>query len=99
MNRIQLIPAFFAPILLFAQSGGFAPAELLKPLKDSWPTYNGDYSGRRYSALKEVNASTVKNLSLAWMSRMTPGGGNTGGGFRGRGGGGPAAPLIVGGEG
>ncbi len=99
MNRIQFLPAFFAPVLLFAQSGGLTPSELLKPLKDSWPTYNGDYSGRRYSALKEVNTSTVKNLSLAWMSRLTPGGGNTGGGFRGRGGGGPAAPLIVGGEG
>src|SRR5215468_4639914 len=99
MSWIKLLPACFAPALLLAQSGGLAPADLLKPLKDSWPTYNGDYSGRRYSALKDVNKSTVKNLSLAWTSRLTAGGGNVGGGFRGRGGFGPAAPLITGGEG
>jgi len=100
MNCIKFVPAFLAPALLFAQSGSLAPSELLKPLKESWPTYNGDYSGRRFSALKEVNTSTVKNLSLAWMSHLTAGAGNTGGAFfRGRGGGGPAAPIIVGGEG
>ena len=43
------------------------PAELLKPLGDSWPTYSGDYTGRRYSALTQVNQSHVKNLTLAWV--------------------------------
>jgi len=88
---------------VFAQGGGVTPAELLKPLKDSWPSYNGDYTGRRYSALKAINTQTVKNLSLAWTIKMTPGmpqsgGGGFGGGRRGFGGG-PSAPLIVGGEG
>jgi len=81
---------------LFAQS--LDPAELLKPLKDSWPTYNGDYTGKRYSALTQVNQSNVKHLTLAWMSRLTPGAGGQAGGFR-RGGGPPAAPVIIGGEG
>src|SRR5690349_17543350 len=99
MIRIRLFSALLSPALLLAQSGGLAPSELLKPLADSWPTYNGDYSGRRYSALKEVNTSTVKNLSLAWTSRLTAGAGNTGpGAARGRGMG-PGAPVIVGGEG
>ncbi len=80
---------------LFAQGNGVAPDELLKPLKDSWPTYNGDYTGRRYSALTAINASTVKHLSLAWSIRLTPGGNPPGGGAgRGR-----AGKLIVGGEG
>jgi alcohol dehydrogenase (cytochrome c) len=83
--------------LLPAQGGPVTPAELLKPLKDSWPTYNGDYSGKRYSALKQVNASNVRSLSLAWMTRFTPGPGNAGG--FGRGGGSGPTPLIVGGEG
>ena len=96
MNRTKFVPALLTPVLLtpvllIAQSGGLSPTELLKPLKESWPTYNGDYSGCRYSSLKQVNAETVKNLSLAWMSRLTAGAGNTGGGlFRGRGGGAPA---------
>ena len=45
-------PFLLAPAILLAQGGGVTPAELLKPLKDSWPTYNGDYSGKRYSALR-----------------------------------------------
>ena len=32
---------------------GLDPAKLLKPGTDSWPTYNGDYSGRRFSTLDE----------------------------------------------
>ena len=43
----------------------------LKPLGDSWPTYSGDYSGRRYSALTQINQSNVKNLTLAWTARLT----------------------------
>ncbi len=62
-------------------------------LVNDWPTYSGDYSGKRYSKLTQVNQSNVKNLTLAWTSRMTAGAGGGGG----RGGGG--APTIVGGEG
>src|SRR5690349_12950980 len=82
------------------QSRGVDDAMLLKPLADNWPTYSGDYSGRRYSALTQINRTTVKNLTLVWSTRIQPGmpaaGGRGGfGGF----GGGPAVPTIVGGEG
>lgn len=87
---------FFVQFLLYAQ--GVGPAQLLKPLSDSWPTYSGDYSGKRYSALKQIDQSNVKDLSLAWSIRLTAGLPNTGG--RGLAFGGPAAvPTIVGGEG
>src|SRR4051794_41096371 len=102
MKSIFLLtaPLLCTSAVLLGQGGGVSPADLLKPLKDSWPTYNGDYSGKRYSALTQVNTTTVKNLSLAWMIRLSPGPGNPGGGPRfGRGGGAPAAPVIVGGEG
>jgi alcohol dehydrogenase (cytochrome c) len=99
-----------APALLVAQNtGGLDPAALLKPLSDSWPTYSGDYTGRRYSALTQIDQTTVKNLGLAWTTRgLTEGSGPTGraaggagngGGGGGRGGGGPVVPLIVSGEG
>jgi alcohol dehydrogenase (cytochrome c) len=75
------------------------PALLTKPLGDSWPTYSGDYSGKRYSSLKQIDQSNVKNLTLAWVSKVTAGAGGGGGGG-GRGGfGGGGAPTIVGGEG
>ena len=53
-------------------NGGLDPAAIRKPLADSWPTYSGDYTGRRYSALTQVNQTTVKNLSLAWTARLAP---------------------------
>src|SRR4051812_6555182 len=37
---------------------------------DSWPTYHGDYTGRRYSTLKQINTANVKSLSLAWVYRL-----------------------------
>jgi alcohol dehydrogenase (cytochrome c) len=89
-------------LLLGQSSGGVDPASLLKPLADSWASYSGDLTGRRYSALTQINQSTVKNLGLAWIARgLTEGAGPTGraGGGGGRGGGGGGAPLIVGGEG
>jgi alcohol dehydrogenase (cytochrome c) len=47
-----------------------APAQLLQPLQDSWPTYSGDYSGKRYSRLKQLDPSNVSHLSLAWTTRL-----------------------------
>jgi len=92
-------PLVVLPIVLSGQGRGVAPAELLKPLADSWPTYSGDYSGKRYSALKQINQATVKNLTLSWVGRLTEGPGNTGRGGRGGGRGGGGAPVIIGGEG
>jgi alcohol dehydrogenase (cytochrome c) len=47
-----------------------APAQLLQPLQDSWPTYSGDYTGKRYSRLKQLDPSNVSHLSLAWTTRL-----------------------------
>ena len=60
--------------VLLAGAQGLDPAKLLKPGTDSWPTYNGDYSGRRFSALTKINASNVGGLSLAWVYRLNTGG-------------------------
>src|SRR5437879_12736528 len=96
-------PLLLAPAILLGQGGPVTPAELLKPLKDSWPTYNGDYSGKRYSALTQVNQSNVQHLTLAWSTRVTSGAGTPGGGFGGgrggRGGFGGGTNIITGGEG
>ena len=104
-----------APVLLAGQGqtqgqasgqaqGGLDPATIGKPLADSWPTYSGDYTGRRYSSLTQVNQTTVKNLTLAWVGRVNAGppaaaGGGGFGGFGGGRGGGGGAPVIIGGEG
>src|SRR5579859_7081225 len=48
---------------------GLAPDMLLAPPTNTWPTYNGEYSGRRYSTLDQINASNINSLTLAWVSR------------------------------
>src|SRR5207249_11919600 len=70
------------PLGVFAQKG-LDPSVLLEPPIDAWPTYHGDYSGRHYSSLKQINSTNVKGLSLAWIYRANFG----------------AAGAIVGGEG
>src|SRR5712671_199923 len=64
----------FAACALFAATlfgqGALDPAKLLQQPTDSWPGYNGDYSGRRFSPLKKINSTNVHNLSLQWIYRV-----------------------------
>lgn len=54
-----------------AQTGALRPSEILKPAPDSWPTYSGDYSGRRHSPLKQINQSNVARLKPVWSSKIS----------------------------
>jgi alcohol dehydrogenase (cytochrome c) len=110
LKKLILMASLVALPLASVSVGGQAPvlldpAAIRKPLADSWPTYSGDYTGRRYSSLTQINQTTVKNLTLAWVARLTGGDPASGaaqfgrGGFGGRGGGGGGAPVIIGGEG
>ena len=111
MSRRILVAALVSclvPFVLLAQgqggdpapkkprSAGLDPALLSKPPVDSWPTYHGDYSGRRYSTLKQITGLNVKTLGLAWIYRL-----NTSQGGAVIGGEGPEAPPagVVGGFG
>src|ERR1700761_7118838 len=87
LDRIVLAPLFM--VLCGALCGqGLDPAKLLKPPTDSWPTYNGDYSGRRFSPLSSINADNVASMTLAWVYRLDPGGRSMGGSIN-------SAPLMV----
>jgi hypothetical protein len=93
MKTLRLLVLLLAlpTIWLSAQSpgtGGLDPAAIKKPLSDAWTVYSGDYTGRRFSALKQVDRTTVKNLALAWVARLTAGTGA-----------GPAPPGAGGGPG
>ena len=67
-----LLPALL-PAVLAAQQ--LEPTELLKKLGTTgdWATYGGDYTGRRYSSLTQLNQNTVKSLTLAWSSKLVAG--------------------------
>jgi len=71
-------PALFtaiAGLAITASGQTLTPEAITHPKADSWPTFHGDYSGRHYSPLKEINAANVHNLTLAWVNQisMTPG--------------------------
>jgi len=61
----------------FAQTPGTAsvtarldvdPSQLLAtPINDNWLSYNGDYSGRRYSALRGIDTLNVSQLRAQWV--------------------------------
>jgi acido-empty-quinoprotein group A len=69
------------PAALCAQD--LDPAKLLQQPTDTWATYNGDYSGRRFSPLSRINASNVGAMTLAWIYRPTLGPGAAAGAFGG----------------
>jgi acido-empty-quinoprotein group A len=73
------------PLLAVALAVGLAaqgldPHKLLVPPVDTWPTYNGDYSGRRFSTLDDVKASNVGTLGLSWVFHAATGSANPFGG-------------------
>ena len=59
LNRVLVVTT----VASMAFSQGLAPT-------DSWPTYNGDYSGRRFSPLTQINDADISSLSLAWVYRL-----------------------------
>jgi alcohol dehydrogenase (cytochrome c) len=47
---------------------GVQPSQLLStPVSQNWLSYNGDYTGRRYSALREINSANVSQLRAQWV--------------------------------
>jgi alcohol dehydrogenase (cytochrome c) len=94
---LSVIALILVPVALLGQGRGIDPAELVKPLGEIWPTYSGDYSGKRYSSLSQIDHTTVKQLGLAWVAQLTAGaGGERGFGFSRRNGG---VEAVVGGLG
>ena len=90
MLPLLIVTLLLGTVTAHAQEGGLDPASLVAPLEDSWPTYSGDYSGRRYSKLDQVTTDNVQQLTLAWTRTLDSGmpelEGNN-------------APTFVGGEG
>jgi alcohol dehydrogenase (cytochrome c) len=63
-----LLPAQSARKNSVSTSVDVQPAQLLsKPVSDNWLSYNGDYTGRRYSGLREIDASNVGQLRAQWV--------------------------------
>jgi alcohol dehydrogenase (cytochrome c) len=70
MRTLTPLAAGSLSLALLAHAQGLDPSLLGKPPVDAWPTHHGDYSGRRYSTLKQIDTTTVKSLGLAWIYRL-----------------------------
>ncbi len=72
MKRLQAATLIAATLTLAASIQGQPPMPT-----DSWPTYNGDFTGRRFSPLTKINATNIKSLSLGWTWKLTASGGSS----------------------
>jgi lanthanide-dependent methanol dehydrogenase len=63
-----LLSTFFGAIAAFAAGGASANEELIKQSQNpkDWVMPTGDYFNQRYSQLKQIDASNVGKLQVAW---------------------------------
>ena len=71
MRRIFILFATFAAANFFSvrASAQVTYERILNASQEpqNWLTYSGDYSGRRFSELKQINTETVKTLVPRWV--------------------------------
>jgi alcohol dehydrogenase (cytochrome c) len=76
--RLAIYLVLLTPVLIFAHDGprpatissetDIADADLLaRPAESNWVSYNGDYSGRRFSGLIQINPTNVSQLKAQWV--------------------------------
>jgi alcohol dehydrogenase (cytochrome c) len=53
-----------AAIMMSAACG---PSFNARPADTNWPNYNGDYTGRRFSALSQITTANVHRLTAQWI--------------------------------
>jgi glucose dehydrogenase len=56
---------------LAASNVSLDPATIGKPPIDNWPTFNGDYTGQRYSTLTQITPANVNQITQRWVYKIT----------------------------
>ena len=91
--RHQIVPMLMALGLLFPAAGPGRAADqeidrlLQSPVGKDWVTNGGNLTNERYSTLKQIDTTNVKQLKGAWMTRLK--GSGFGGKYSGE-----ATPLV-----
>lgn len=77
MNRLAKLAVFLCAFILLSTAGARAQSSpiAIRTTSDvarsfkigDWPTYNGDYTGRRYSGLVQITPANVGQLRAAWV--------------------------------
>jgi alcohol dehydrogenase (cytochrome c) len=63
-SKLLVLLLFAAVASAGAQNSGAGSS--LAPVGKEWATYNGEPSGRRFSALTQINRDNVRHLQLVW---------------------------------
>lgn len=69
--------AVLSATALVAQQASTSPGlspnalQLFHQPPDTWPTYNGDYSGRRFSAIRQITQQNIQDLKIKWKYKIT----------------------------
>ena len=56
---------------LAAPNVSLDPQAIGKPPVDNWTTFNGDYSGQRYSPLTQITPANVDQIAQQWAYKIT----------------------------
>ena len=67
---IAIATAALAGAALHAQIVSVDPDTIGKEPGTNWPTFNGDYSGKRYSTLTQIGPANLDRLEPQWVYRI-----------------------------
>ncbi len=69
MIKRAILPLLFAAAIPYALQGQTASTRLVRAADEpnDWLTYSGNYFGHRYSPLRQIDTTNVKNLGLQWI--------------------------------
>jgi alcohol dehydrogenase (cytochrome c) len=76
LPKFIFVISFFVSVVLFAQNPDSSVTARIdvqtgqlqaSPVGENWVSYNGDYTGRRYSGLREITTSNVSQLRAQWV--------------------------------
>lgn len=76
---MKLMAAFSTAIVVASFSGVpprlpivmVNPETIGRPPVSSWPTFNGDYSGERFSTLTQIDPANLSRLEVQWVHKIT----------------------------
>jgi len=72
VTRFLSVMAIVLFVSAYAQNAGSLDPQMLgQPPISSWTTFNGDYTGQRYSTLNEITAANVNKLAEQWEYKIT----------------------------
>jgi alcohol dehydrogenase (cytochrome c) len=69
--RLAISAAAAVNAALLASQVSFDPGTMGSSPVTSWPTFNGDYSGERYTKLTQIDPANVDHLVQSWIFKIT----------------------------